>query len=41
MQVNIPDKKTREDSEENWRKVFGDLKKLLEKQTAPKEKAHL
>ena len=30
-QENIPDEKTKEHSEENWRKVIGDLKKLLEK----------
>ena len=30
-QENIPDEKTKEHSEENWRKVLGDLKKLLEK----------
>jgi len=40
-QENIPDEKMKNHSEENWKKVFGDLKKLLEKQTAPKEKAHL
>ena len=30
-QENIPDEKTREHSEENWKKVLEDLKKLLEK----------
>ncbi|HEY8690757.1 MAG TPA: SRPBCC family protein [Chitinophagaceae bacterium] len=30
-QENIPDEKTKEHSEENWRKVIGDLKKLLVK----------
>ena len=30
-QQNIPDEKTREHSEENWKKVLEDLKKLLEK----------
>jgi uncharacterized protein YndB with AHSA1/START domain len=30
-QENIPDEKMKEHSEENWRKVIGDLKKLLEK----------
>ena len=30
-QENITDEKTKEHSEENWRKVIGDLKKLLEK----------
>ena len=30
-QENIPDEKMKEHSEENWRKVLGDLKKLLEK----------
>ena len=30
-QENIPDEKTKEHSEENWRKVIGDLKNLLEK----------
>jgi len=40
-QENIPDEKTKNHSEENWKKVFGDLKKLLEKQPARKEKAHL
>lgn len=30
-QENIPDEKTKEHSEENWNKVLGDLKKLLEK----------
>jgi hypothetical protein len=30
-QENIPDEKTRIHSEENWNKVLGDLKKLLEK----------
>jgi len=30
-QENIPDEKTKEHSEENWRKVIGDLKKLLMK----------
>ncbi|MDB5200225.1 MAG: hypothetical protein JWO92_2188 [Chitinophagaceae bacterium] len=30
-QENIPDEKTREHSEQNWRKVLEDLKKLLER----------
>ena len=30
IQENIPDEKTKEHSEENWRKVLEDLKKLLE-----------
>lgn len=30
-QENIPDEKTKEHSEQNWRKVLEDLKKLLEK----------
>ncbi len=30
-QENIPDEKTKDHSEQNWRKVLGDLKKLLEK----------
>ena len=30
-QENIPDEKTKAHSEENWKKVIGDLKKLLEK----------
>jgi uncharacterized protein YndB with AHSA1/START domain len=30
-QENIPDEKTRIHSEENWNKVLGDLKKLMEK----------
>ena len=30
-QENIPDEKTKEHSEQNWNKVLGDLKKLLEK----------
>ena len=29
-QENIPDEKMREHSEQNWNKVLGDLKKLLE-----------
>lgn len=29
-QENIPDEKTKEHSEQNWNKVLGDLKKLLE-----------
>ncbi len=40
-QENIPDEKTKNHSEENWNKVFGDLKKLLEKQPARREKAPL
>ena len=38
-QENIPDEKTKNHSEENWNKVLGDLKKLLEKQQARREKA--
>lgn len=38
-QENIPDEKTKKHSEENWNKVLGDLKQLLEKQPARKEKA--
>ena len=30
IQENIPDEKTKAHSEENWNKVFGDLKNLLE-----------
>ncbi len=30
IQENIPDEKTKEHSEQNWRKVLEDLKKLLE-----------
>ena len=30
-QENIPDEKTKEHSEENWKKVLEDLKKLLER----------
>jgi len=39
-QENIPDEKTKDHSEENWNTVLGDLKKLLEKQPARKEKSH-
>jgi uncharacterized protein YndB with AHSA1/START domain len=31
-QQNIPDKKMKEHSEQNWNKVLGNLKKLIEKQ---------
>ena len=31
-QENIPDEKTKEHSEQNWKKVLADLKKLLEKE---------
>ena len=33
-QENIPDEKTKEHSEQNWKKVLGDLKHLLEAKTA-------
>jgi uncharacterized protein YndB with AHSA1/START domain len=33
-QENIPDKKTKEHSEENWKKVVNDLKNLLEEKRA-------
>jgi uncharacterized protein YndB with AHSA1/START domain len=39
-QENIPDEKTKKHSEENWNKVLTDLKQLLERQPAYKEKAH-
>jgi uncharacterized protein YndB with AHSA1/START domain len=39
-QENIPDEKTKKHSEQNWNKVMGDLKQLLEKQPASKEKTH-
>jgi uncharacterized protein YndB with AHSA1/START domain len=32
-QENIPDEKTKEHSEKNWRKVLSDLKNLLEKES--------
>jgi uncharacterized protein YndB with AHSA1/START domain len=32
-QENIPDEKTKEHSEQNWRKVLSDLKNLLEKES--------
>jgi uncharacterized protein YndB with AHSA1/START domain len=32
-QENIPDEKTKEHSEDNWRKVLGNLKNLLEEST--------
>ena len=32
-QENIPDEKTKEHSEQNWKKVLTDLKKLLEKES--------
>lgn len=32
LQENIPDEKMREHSSENWRKVIGELKKLVERQ---------
>jgi len=32
-QENIPDVKTKEHSEQNWKKVLADLKQLLEKKT--------
>jgi uncharacterized protein YndB with AHSA1/START domain len=37
-QENIPDEKTRQHSEQNWNKVLGDLKQLLEKKSVPREK---
>ncbi|MES1218218.1 MAG: SRPBCC family protein [Bacteroidota bacterium] len=37
-QENIPDEKTREHSEQNWNKVLGDLKRLLEKKSVRREK---
>ena len=33
IQENIPDEKTKEHSEQNWKKVLTDLKKLLEKES--------
>ncbi|MEI9943521.1 MAG: SRPBCC family protein [Chitinophagaceae bacterium] len=38
-QENIPDEKMKEHSEGNWNKVLEQLKQLLEKQPAKKEKA--
>ena len=38
-QENIPDEKTKQHSEQNWNKVLGDLKELLEKKSARAEKA--
>ena len=32
-QENIPDEKMKEHSEENWKKVMGDMKKIVEKKT--------
>ncbi|MCW3117893.1 MAG: hypothetical protein JWM28_1975 [Chitinophagaceae bacterium] len=37
-QENIPDEKLKEHSEQNWNKVLGDLRQLIEKQSAPREK---
>src|SRR5258706_11981704 len=37
-QENIPDEKTKKHSEENWNKVLRELRQLLEKQSARKEK---
>jgi len=37
-QENIPDEKTKKHSEENWNKVLKELRQLLEKQSARKEK---
>jgi hypothetical protein len=34
IQENIPDKKMKEHSEENWKKVVNDLKNLLEEKRA-------
>ena len=34
-QENIPDEKMKEHSEQNWNKVLGDLKKLLEGEMVP------
>jgi len=39
-QENIPDEKTKEHSEQNWNKVLNDLKQLLEKQPARRQKAN-
>jgi uncharacterized protein YndB with AHSA1/START domain len=39
-QENIPDEKMKAHSEQNWNKVLGDLKKLLEKQPVSKEKTN-
>jgi uncharacterized protein YndB with AHSA1/START domain len=33
IQENIPDEKTRDHSEENWKKVLADLKQLMEKES--------
>jgi len=38
-QENIPDEKTKQHSEQNWKKVLGDLKQLLEKKAARRERA--
>ena len=37
-QENIPDEKTRQHAEQNWNKVLGNLKQLLEKKPARREK---
>ena len=37
-QENIPDEKTRQHSEQNWNKVLSDLKQLLEKKSALRQK---
>ncbi|MEP7373940.1 MAG: SRPBCC family protein [Chitinophagaceae bacterium] len=39
-QENIPDEKMKEHSEKNWNKVLNNLKQLLEKQPARREKAN-
>jgi uncharacterized protein YndB with AHSA1/START domain len=39
-QENIPDEKTKEHSVQNWNKVLNDLKQLLEKQPARRQKAN-
>jgi uncharacterized protein YndB with AHSA1/START domain len=38
-QQNIPDEKTKQHSEQNWNKVLGDLKQLLEKRSTINQKA--
>jgi uncharacterized protein YndB with AHSA1/START domain len=40
IQENIPDEKMKQHSEQNWNKVLGDLKQLLEKQPARRERTH-
>jgi hypothetical protein len=36
-QENIPDEEMKEHSEQNWNKVLGNLKQLLEKEPAQRE----